>query len=282
MENVIHVTINGRKCACRPGETVLDVCRREKIYVPALCEHKGLEDYGACRMCVVEIRKKGWSADWSKIVASCLYPVEEGLEVMTATEKVLKARKTVLALLLARCPEADVLKDMAAHMGVDTELLVKGDPADKCILCGLCVRACEAVGTGAISLVDRGINKRVATPFDRPPEDCVGCLSCARACPTGCIEFSEEGGVRRIWDREFELLPCKECGALHVTRAQAEYWTRKYGLEPEYFELCDACKRKHTGETFLALSSFLPPAGCDEAGGATADGAAEKDEGVRA
>ena len=85
---------------------------------------------------------------------------------------------------------------------------------EKCMLCGLCVSACEALGTGAISTINRGTAKEVAPPFKEPPEACIGCGACAHVCPGDAIEMKEQGGIRTIWDRNFEMLECTGCGSI--------------------------------------------------------------------
>src|SRR3990172_5458758 len=98
---MISLTIDGNVVDVEPGTTVLEAAEKLGIKIPTLCHHKALLPYGACRVCLVELEGP---AD-SKIQASCVYPAQEGLVVKTATERVLKTRKIMLELLLARCPE---------------------------------------------------------------------------------------------------------------------------------------------------------------------------------
>jgi NADH dehydrogenase/NADH:ubiquinone oxidoreductase subunit G len=124
-----------------------------------------------------------------RLVTSCNYPAEPGMEVFTNTERVRKIRRILVALLLARCPDVPVLQTMARQMGIEkSSLKKKGD--QKCILCGLCVRFCEeVVGVSAIGLANRGTEREVATPFKTGSSVCIGCGSCSYICPTSCIEM---------------------------------------------------------------------------------------------
>ena len=108
---MVNLTIDGRKLQAEAGRTVLQAARDNKIVIPTLCYHESLPAYGACRLCMVSIERHGRE----RLVVSCLYPVEEGLDVKTSTPRVDSVRRMVLDLLLARCPDSDVIKDLAAH-----------------------------------------------------------------------------------------------------------------------------------------------------------------------
>jgi len=130
----------------------------------------------------------------SKLVTSCNYPAEEGLVVFTASEGVKKTRRIVMELLLARCPDVPEIQRLAEEMGVKTSRFKKRED-QRCILCGLCVRACEEiVGVNAISFSNRGIEREVNTPFGIDSDVCIGCGSCTYICPTGCIEMVGDPG----------------------------------------------------------------------------------------
>ncbi len=127
------------------------------------------------------------------------------------------------------------MRSMANKLGAGDgfERLVTLD-GEKCILCGLCVQACDSLGTGAISTVDRGCEKRVDTPYSDPSLDCVGCLSCANVCPTGAIAYTQTDSERTIWNRTFKLVRCPSCGRLMGTeggrgrqRPKKRTWTRR-------------------------------------------------------
>ena len=97
---MISLTINSEKLCVEPGKSVLEACQQMGIKIPTLCHHRALPAYGACRLCLVEIEDRGRS----RIQASCLYPAREGLVVRTHSEGVVKTRRIMAELLLARCP----------------------------------------------------------------------------------------------------------------------------------------------------------------------------------
>ena len=151
---MVTLTIDGKTMQTEEGAMVLDVAAEKGIYIPTLCAHESVTPYGACRLCLVEVKTAGGR---ERLVTSCLYPVEEGLEVITNSEKILRNRRTIIDMLLARCPESTVIQDMARELGVEKSSYSPEDHGN-CILCALCVRACqEVVGVSAISLVNRGV-----------------------------------------------------------------------------------------------------------------------------
>jgi len=247
------LTIDGRTVKAREGAFLLEAIRQAGIDVPTLCDSPAVEPFGGCRMCVVDVTRKEWDG-WCKLVASCLYPVEEGLIVLTRSERVVETRRTVIDLLLARCPDTPLVRKIAADHGVHQTSYVRNpEPAD-CILCGLCTRACDAVGAKAISSVDRGIGREIAPPFKEPPPDCIGCLACANICPTQCIPFVDGARTRTIWNREFPMLRCPACGRAHITESMAAFFDGRNGIKRAWFEECDTCKRKRHATTVAALS----------------------------
>lgn len=249
----MHIFINGKKLAAEEGETILAVARRNGIEIPTLCHHEALEPVGACRLCMVEITHESWGG-WKGLVTACLYPVEEGLEVTTDNEAVHRHRQTVLDLLLARCPDSKVIRDLAAEHGEITsyEEWVDGS---KCIMCYLCVRACEAMGRSAISAVNRGTTKEIAPPFHARADACIGCGSCAAVCPTGHIEMTDTETTRRIWDREFEFVLCEGCGAPTITVEHRDYVVSKGEVPAGYYDKCSACKKKELAGHFDRVGS---------------------------
>lgn len=206
---MITLTIDGQEMEALEGSTLLEAARENGIEIPTLCYHEALEPYGGCRLCVVElVGSKG-----SKLVASCVHPAEEGAVVRTDSEMVRRSRCMTVELLLAAAPNAKVIQDLAAQMGVEEPRVRLGD--NDCILCGLCVRACnEIVGANAISLVNRGFVKEVKPPFEIGSNACIGCATCVLVCPTGAIKLDDVLTNRSVheWESDFEARACKICG----------------------------------------------------------------------
>ena len=217
--NVVHFTVDDKEVAVSGGQTILEaVARMPGIgNIPALCYHPAVKPYGACRLCTVEVSEDGGSR--FKFVAACLYEVKEGLVVRTNTEKVRKLRKGIIELLLARCPNVEKIKELAQEYGVEKPRFVLGD--QDCILCGLCVRACqEIIGKSAINLVNRGIYREIAAPFYAYElgEECIGCGDCAFVCPTGAIQMGPDGKPQlpkvKIPYAEIEAMTQRETAAI--------------------------------------------------------------------
>jgi bidirectional [NiFe] hydrogenase diaphorase subunit len=239
MVEEVYLTINGIKVRAPQGQSLLVTIRQQGLDIPTLCHHSDLPSEGQCRLCVVEI------GEWprTRIVNSCTYPTEAGLMVQTHSERVVQARRMVLELLLARCPNAKLIQDLAAEHGVYESRFKTDDPDELCILCGLCVRACrEVVGVSAISMAHRTPAKLVATPFLEKSDACIGCGSCAFICPTGVIPYTEKDGVRTIWGRDFELQACNVCGNYIAPKAQLEHWAKITGDPVEFFYTCRDCR----------------------------------------
>ena len=184
---MISFTINDKQLQVEEGKTILNVAREQGIKIPTLCFHKELSPYGACRVCLIEITGGGRPG----LEAACVYKVTEGLQVKTDTERVQKARKIIFELLLARCPDAEKIKELAAEYGVDgTRIELK--QTENCILCGLCVRVCAEVSERhAQSFSGRGFARKVQTPFDKIADKCIGCGACAYLCPVQGIKVEE-------------------------------------------------------------------------------------------
>jgi len=189
---MITVTIDGQTLQAEEGETILEVARREGIPIPTLCYHPAVEPYGACRMCTVEVEQHRRT----RLEASCTMPVQEGMIVRTNTPDVYKFRQTLMGAFLSRCPNVPLIQRLAAEYGVTEPPYPTDTPAEKCILCGLCVRVChDVVGAKALNFSDRGTTRRVTPPFLEKTRDCIGCGACTIVCPTGAIEIALEEAV---------------------------------------------------------------------------------------
>lgn len=174
------------------GLTLLQAAKKAGINIPTLCYHEKLMPYGACRLCLVEIEKRGRT----RIVASCAYPAEEGLKVFSESPKVKEIRKLLVELYLAMFPYNNEIKSLAKKYGLRGTRFKKEN--NYCILCGLCVRYCaEVKGDHAVGFVGRGINKKVTfIPDSAYFKHCVNCMKCMDICPTGV--FPSNFGIERI------------------------------------------------------------------------------------
>ncbi|HEX7364686.1 MAG TPA: 2Fe-2S iron-sulfur cluster-binding protein [Dehalococcoidia bacterium] len=239
---MVTINIDGRDLQAQEGQTILQVATENGIDIPTLCHHEAIEPYGACRLCIVEITR----GRRTRIVTSCLYPVEEGLKVQTNSLRVMQNRKMLVELLLARCSKNKVIRELASQLGIE-QPIIKPEflEEEDCMVCGLCVRACEqVVGASAISLVNRGITKEPASPFLEPARDCIGCGSCFYICPTNAIKMEDKGDIRYIynWKVEFKLKKCKVCGNYWAPEKQLEYIRKKWNLPDDFFDICPTCK----------------------------------------
>ncbi len=175
---MINLSINGLPVSVEEGTTLLEAAKFLGFPIPTLCHMDGLSPYGACRLCVVEIEE----GQKSKLVSSCTYPAEEGLKVRTASARIVKARKMIIELLLASCPQSKTIQDIAAKYEVRQQRF-KQEHED-CILCGLCVRMCEEqMVAKAIGFRGRGENRSIGTPFDVTSDVCRQCGGCMYVCP---------------------------------------------------------------------------------------------------
>jgi bidirectional [NiFe] hydrogenase diaphorase subunit len=237
MADNVTFTIDARSITAPAGTTILEAAKDANILIPNLCHNEELAPYGACRMCMVETTHK----KRTKLVVSCIAEVSEGLEVKTDTDRVRNVRTLVMHLLLARNPGHSGLRKMAADLGIDKtrfDVDFKG-----CIMCGQCVRVCrEVVGVSAIGFKSRGPMRKIATPFDEAPGECIACGSCHYICPVGVIPMEEHDGVRTIWKTDFPMAQCKKCGTYFAPVRQLEHFRKIAGLPEDHFDMCVDCR----------------------------------------
>lgn len=220
---MINLTINGLPAAVEEGTTILEAAQFMGIPIPTLCHREGLTPYGACRLCMVEIGE----GDRARLVSSCTYPVEEGLQVRTASERVLKARRVVIELLLASCPQSKVIQDLAAAHQIRRQRFRQ--EYEDCILCGLCVRMCEEqMMAQAVGFQGRGSKRTIGTPFHEKSEACRLCGACMYVCPACSL---------RCTYNEPEKAICGACANLQPPCIEDE----RYHDMMCYMSPCAAC-----------------------------------------
>ena len=215
---MVNVKINGSAVSAPKGSTILEAARLAGIHIPTLCYLKEINEIGACRICVVEVKGA------RSLVASCVYPINEGMEIFTNTPAVLNSRKQTLQLILSthdrkclscvRSGDCE-LQRLSKEMKVDDETYYDGarntydiDASaahmyrdnNKCILCRRCVAACAQVqGIGVIGPNERGFNTHIACAFEGDLADtsCVSCGQCIVVCPTGALAEKDQTG--EVW-----------------------------------------------------------------------------------
>ena len=252
---MINITIDGKKTKVKKDTTILVAARELGIEIPTLCYSEAMSPLGACRLCIVEMSRKGRT----KIVTACNFPIEDEIEVKTATERILKDRRIIMRLLLARCPNVESLKKLGAEMGLEEETRFKKDDED-CILCGHCVKVCEEVmEVGAIDFVKRGVDEKIDTPFEIISEVCIGCGACVSVCPTGAIRLSDVDSKRNLdpLNTTLKLKECQSCGRPFSATPHIDMLKSKLKLEDKVFNTCSDCKKK---EYFTKIQEELQEA----------------------
>ena len=265
---MIDLTINGQHLRVKEGITILQAAETAGIKIPTLCYHKALSWYGACRICLVEISMNGSS----EIQASCQYKVQPGMIVRTDSERVIRTRKIMVELLLARCPNSKEIRELADELGIRETRFPKRD--EDCLLCGLCVRVCqEVMGVSAIGFINRGTERQVTTPYQIHSDVCIGCGGCAFICPIGAIKIEDKDDKRLIenWKTELRLNKCETCGSPFAPEIELKLLEEKVkNPAPEWLQVCPDCRRKNVsekvktlktgrGKGYLALSSLSRP-----------------------
>ncbi len=216
--DMLNVKINGISVSVEKGSTILDAARKAGVEIPTLCFMKEKNEIGACRICVVEANEgRGF-----RIVTACVYPVSEGMEVLTNTEKIQKARRTTLELILSthekkclscvrstNCELQKLCRDYGVEesafegfkptyeLDTSTPHLIRDN--NKCVLCRRCVAACNEQYVGVIGANNRGIDTAIGTPFEVGLSNvpCISCGQCTVVCPTGALV--EKDDTDKIW-----------------------------------------------------------------------------------
>ena len=175
----IALQIDGKETTVPAGTTVLKAAQQLGVSIPTLCHHPKLEDYGGCRLCLVEVESRGRT----NYVVSCLYPVENGLVVRTRSEKVDKVRRLIVEELMAHAPDAPELVRLAYEYGADRNRFEK--EASFCVMCGLCVRYCDEVKQKrAVGFIENGHVREISFIPEIAAKECWSCQECFALCPT--------------------------------------------------------------------------------------------------
>ncbi len=204
---MINIKINGMPYSVPNGITILEAARHAGIEIPTLCYLKKMNEIGACRICMVEVKGA------RSLVSACVFPVNEGMEIFTNTQKVRESRKTTLELILSThnrkclsCVRSGncELQKLCKEYGVDNEGRFDGVLPEfnfddsmahmvrdnsKCILCRRCVAACDNQGISVIGANARGFDTNISSPFEKKIQEfsCISCGQCIVNCPTGAL-----------------------------------------------------------------------------------------------
>jgi NADH dehydrogenase/NADH:ubiquinone oxidoreductase subunit G len=250
----IRAVINGKECAGEKGEFLLDIAERNGIVIPRLCHHESLRGLASCRLCLSEVTEN----NRKRIVTSCIFPVMRDITAETDTEEIQGMRRIIIGFMLAEAPDNERITALAAKYGASDISRYSTDNGNACIVCGLCVKACAEIKPGCIGTIKRGVSKKIAPPFEEPPEGCLGCGACANVCPTGHIRMDEEtGGVRIIWDKKFEMIRCAVCGRYFMTKEQYTYISKESKKTGAERPVCDACSRTAIAEKWMGNTKYV-------------------------
>jgi NADH dehydrogenase/NADH:ubiquinone oxidoreductase subunit G len=178
MTPLVTINIDGANIKAARGSSVLDAALEHGTCIPHLCRVPYIESIGACRLCIVEHVVNGWS----KVTTSCTLLVQEGMVILSNTEKIRKLRRNVAELLVSQAPNSRAIQDIAVRCGVK-EVRYPFRNSD-CVLCGRCVQLCPGTfGEKPIGFVGRGKDRRVESPFDLHSKLCNQCGRCIDLCP---------------------------------------------------------------------------------------------------
>ncbi len=218
--DMINIKINGKEISVPKGSTVLEAARYAGVEIPTLCFLKEINEIGACRICMVEVSEGGRPA---RLVTACVYPVSEGMEVVTSSPRIEKSRKTTLEMILSthdrscltcvrstNCELQKLCRDYGIEDAgkfdgakpvykLDTSAAHLVRDNNKCILCRRCVAACRQQLVSVIGANDRGIDTHIACAFELDLDNvpCVSCGQCINVCPTGAL--TERDDTAKVW-----------------------------------------------------------------------------------
>jgi NADP-reducing hydrogenase subunit HndD len=207
--DMLKVTVNGVEVSAPKGTTVLDAAKKAGVDIPTLCYMRKVNEIGACRICMTEVDE----GRGPRLVAACVYPITDGMKIVTTSKKVIDSRKTTLELILSThnkkclsCVRSGhcELQNLCNDMGVDNEFAFMGENEQyeidfsathmyrdnsKCILCRRCVAACSEQGVGVIGPNNRGFKTHISSPYELglAETSCISCGQCISVCPVGAI-----------------------------------------------------------------------------------------------
>jgi NADH dehydrogenase/NADH:ubiquinone oxidoreductase subunit G len=232
MEKKVSLTIDGKNVEALVGQTILECAGEHGIFIPTLCDHPALSPIGACRICLVEIKGQ------RNLQTACTFPVSDGMEIETASEAVIDARKLILNMIFSErnhfCPYCEMsgnceLQDLGYRYGVDHwafPTYTKAFPLDatnkyylmehnRCVLCQRCIRACdELVANHTLGLRQRGSESMVHADGNIPlgESTCISCGTCTQVCPTGALSYKRSAFMGKDSLTQKVKSICNQCG----------------------------------------------------------------------
>lgn len=257
----VELKVNGREIVASEGETILEACENNDIYIPTLCRYIGLSEVGACRMCLVEVNGE-------RLETACTTKVKEGMEIETDTEELWDHRRTILELIFSEenhyCMYCELegdceLEEMFRRAGMKSvrfPLSYRKEKVDssnqyitidrnRCILCGRCIRACrEKVCNDTLDFANRGLETKIIVDEDILLGDssCISCGACAQVCPTGSIYESHSSFRGTEEDCDSTKSTCVECsmgcGIEVLSQSRNLVKINGIGEEPSGGQLC--------------------------------------------